>query len=271
MSKQSKTGVCCFCGRQGVTKQHFWPDWLKKIVPRSGDSHGRDLTGFDLSHQPFVFITPKTTTHQGPFGARKIRKVCGSCNSGWMSKLESDVKQDLAAMICAEIRVLEVAQLKKLAAWAMLISIIGEFTDPTYMAISESDRHHLMTHRVPPELNWKIWVGTYGGKNWDYFYRHHGLLAATKNIMPTDKTCNVQSSAFILGSFYLLTSSSTDTKIQVSFDEKDVADLVQIWPPPATSQRWPHVSALSHVEADRISNLFWNQFVNSLPSEAKLR
>ena len=93
-------GICIFCGKGGMTKQHVWPDWLKLAVPRSFARHSQIYTHMDLQSvdRPLV-SSPIVKSKQGDPAVKKVRKVCKSCNSGWMSRLETAAKPVLTPII----------------------------------------------------------------------------------------------------------------------------------------------------------------------------
>ena len=80
--------VCMFCQREGqrLTREHVYPNWLSKLFSTklkvtsevSGDSIKR--------------------TWQSNIFQDKIKLVCGECNSGWMSTIESEVKGLLTSL-----------------------------------------------------------------------------------------------------------------------------------------------------------------------------
>ena len=100
MSKSSKgPGVCVFCGKSSVTKQHVWPDWMKAVVPRGTGDHLQFSASVEMDDARIVNVRPVFTPHRGPVGSAKIRRFCKSCNSGWMSKLEAAAKPILVKLI----------------------------------------------------------------------------------------------------------------------------------------------------------------------------
>lgn len=178
MSKQSKvSGTCVFCGRMGVTKQHMWPDWLKKVIPREGTEHTQNITRMDMIQRDLVVIRPELHFKRGPIGAKKIRRVCGPCNSGWMSALEGIAKHTLTTMITGNPILLNREMQTAVAAWTMMTAIVAEYTDVPTQAIPPADRRLLMQGNLPND-SWRIWIGKYEGTDWKpQRYRHAGMTA----------------------------------------------------------------------------------------------
>ena len=71
--------ACAFCGRAADSREHLFPDWLRKVLPSEEQMlHFRQIgkdgaTRHEWSSRPFV---------------DKVRFVCSRCNSVWMSLLE---------------------------------------------------------------------------------------------------------------------------------------------------------------------------------------
>lgn len=85
--KDSPDGVCCFCGRPfsvaGRSKEHIVPQWLLEYANvRRDDSH------YFTNATPSRPIFHRST----PAYSHAVNKVCGACNSGWLSALEETAK-----------------------------------------------------------------------------------------------------------------------------------------------------------------------------------
>ena len=80
--------ACIFCGSSGkLSGEHIFPDWLSKMFDDQivginevrGDNLARDWV-------KSIFQD-------------KLKKVCETCNSGWMSTIENDAKNLLVPLI----------------------------------------------------------------------------------------------------------------------------------------------------------------------------
>src|SRR4051794_34926714 len=103
---------CVFCGRAPVTKEHVWPDWMRR---REGirearthrqvfERHGEIEEDRDWESQPFKMT---------------VRAVCRECNNGWMGDLEANAKALLGPMLDGRGRQLHRGGQLHLAAWAL--------------------------------------------------------------------------------------------------------------------------------------------------------
>ena len=229
LSKSSKQGKCIFCNGSGLTKQHVWPDWFKNVLPRDGNEHTQFLTRFFNDYpNNTVIIQPDLIKRQGHTGTRKIRNVCVKCNTGWMSNLEEKAKPILISLIFGEQFTLDFDSQLIIASWAVMTSIMGEFTDIKTAAIPHAHRKIFMETNRPP-VGWKIWVGRYRGEQWKQRYRHHGFALLPRNQVGKVKPeMNTQSSTFVMGELLIYATSSTILDINI---EGDISrKLIPIWP-----------------------------------------
>jgi hypothetical protein len=81
---------CAFCpSRATLTGEHLWSDWINGVLPKSSYSFTRKDTP-----------SGKSSTWKGENLNLKARVVCGPCNHGWMSDIESnEAKPSLSPLI----------------------------------------------------------------------------------------------------------------------------------------------------------------------------
>src|SRR5260221_11918341 len=83
---------CGFCGGPGVTKEHVWPDWLRKVILESRTSSGQKRFHAEIetggATRQFKSETLQMT----------VKMPCRICNNGWMSALESQVQEFMTGM-----------------------------------------------------------------------------------------------------------------------------------------------------------------------------
>ena len=104
---------CFFCGREAkLTREHVIPRWLRKPL--------RDEVRFKGG----VWLRSSLPSERSPmYRARRtdsvLKRVCGGCNAGWMSRLEGEVRPLLIPLIEGEaIRLTEASRLI-LVRWAL--------------------------------------------------------------------------------------------------------------------------------------------------------
>jgi len=138
---------CIFCGEGAGSREHVWPDWVLKLVPepeglriKIGDSPAKIINGKE-------FI---------------VKTVCGGCNKGWMSDLETSVSPTLGKMIQGTPVSLTPLEQVDITAWvikiAMLLDSTGVFEKG--MFYEQAERDQLRVTRAIPSLT-TVWFGSF--------------------------------------------------------------------------------------------------------------
>lgn len=250
MSKPRK--LCIFCGGHSITKEHMWPDWLRNYIPRTKTQfHSQKAIVFRASTQA------KTTTHTGDPHSSRVRRVCQSCNNGWMSELQTRAKPILVPLINGERCTLRRQNQLVLASWITMFTMVAEFRlrSDEYVAISESERNQFKDTRRPL-MNWKIWIGCIDDQDWIGRYVHTSMPVVSKDD-PVKQTSdgvpvpNTQTTTFTVNKLYVHVLSSTVIDLDVQRISTRLAQ--RIWPPYEHTMRWPPRRLLSRDSAHHIS------------------
>jgi hypothetical protein len=262
LSKKTKKGNCVFCNGTGLTKQHVWPDWLKNVIPRDNNQHSQFLTHVSLKDPELVVVQPDVLVRQGHAGTRKIRNVCASCNNGWMSKLEGDVKSILTSLILNDVVRLGIESQKNISAWVVMTTIMQEYTDLKTQAIPAIHRKYLMENGIPPE-GWEIWIGRYRGALWNsYRFRHHGFLLQRKNnIDYSVNNNNTQATTSRLGELIVYATSSTLEGVNLDIADPIKNKLRRIWPSDEMIIELPLPEVINDIEANTLSDTLFNRYM----------
>jgi hypothetical protein len=246
--------VCVFCGGSPLSKEHLWSDWIKHVVPRTGpNSHFHYLTSIDFLNNDVVsnedvvsddpdlmVVIPGIKQYQGHFGNRTIKEVCTSCNGGWMSRIEEKAKDILTPLILGQPVIIDKESQLTIAKWAVLKTIIGEYTDPPTQAIPKEDRKVFMQTEIPPN-GWKVFIARYSGKEWKHRYFHMGsrmLNKATLSPVPLQGKMNVQFSIFALENLVIYTTRTTLERIELINHQEIAYKLIKVYPRVNSSIDW---------------------------------
>lgn len=104
---------CFFCARDAkLTREHVIPRWLRGPLADT-PRWEKDMwyrTEFSMDSSPAL---QQRRTDQ------ILRRVCGSCNSGWMSDLEVEVRPLLEPLIAGEVLVVSGSDQELLRRWAL--------------------------------------------------------------------------------------------------------------------------------------------------------
>src|SRR5581483_12340242 len=99
--------TCLFCDNPVNSKEHVWPEWVLAKLPK------QTIMGFVGSSKGIVF-------HR----EWKVKCACRSCNSGWMSDLETDGSSVLGPLIDGRSTHLSALQQRLIAAWAIKTAMV---------------------------------------------------------------------------------------------------------------------------------------------------
>ncbi|MFE6447478.1 hypothetical protein [Nocardiopsis dassonvillei] len=127
--------TCVFChGEGGMSREHVLPDWMSREFTEIA-GNGARLLSLEQHSDP-VGRSAYTIRHpylrlkddQRAF-SRRAKVVCKSCNNGWMSRLEVNVRPTLARMARGNSIALGTEEQTALAAW-LLKTMLMEYKAP---------------------------------------------------------------------------------------------------------------------------------------------
>jgi hypothetical protein len=216
-------GVCIFCGGTPTSREHLWPDWLRKEAAiRESFDHRIEQEVDGAETRDVKFSTP-------PFN-QVVKAVCGRCNGGWMSRIEANAKPILQDLIYARGRRLDRDDQRKLATWAFLKACVFDELHPHERVVPTEHRQRLYTYKQPPATGVAMWLGTYEALEVGH-YAHQGLKLG-RDGLPDPQQPNI----------YIVTITAGALIIQVAggllhdlgFDDVDYPPelhVAKIWPP----------------------------------------
>jgi hypothetical protein len=138
---------CIFCLKQANTKEHVWPKWVLAVVDQNRPYR------FELGNAPEILIS----------GEFKIRCVCGTCNNGWMSRLEDEVKLCLEPMLRGMMTPLPLSVQTRLSHWAVKIAMVIDAARPNSVAnrfYSDEDTRGLKEQGIIPDMT-RVELGSF--------------------------------------------------------------------------------------------------------------
>lgn len=244
---------CIFCGKPGLTREHVWPDWLKKYVPKDMAEHSSLSATVHRTHSEII-----RKKRSGDLRSRRLRIVCGSCNNRWMSRLQERAKAYLLPLINGDVTAFDVRGQAVLSAWIAMFVMVAEYFDPYKVATSPKQRRFLLKNQKAPR-NWKIWIGDYQRGNWVGHLVHFAVPISSKHHKPEimDNGLprpNTQTMTFTVGRLYVhVASSVTDVFEDWRLTKTDL--LEQIWPIRRNIIGWPPTT-LNDRDADQIAAAF---------------
>lgn len=245
-SKAGTSSSCAFCGStSGFSKKHVWPQWLR---PYAGELEPRRSThsyGFGQTDRETFTELPTITVEQpGSVLSMTTREVWGTCNNGWMSRLEMQARTLLVPLMDAasvrQVTTIEPDDAARLATWAVKTAWMRELSASS---VSQQSKLYLYlrTQLLPPPDS-SIWIGRHSGlRNFDILQakidiRHRDLPwnhGEIRNALRTNLT-------FRELSLLVHTVNGPGTPAQ----ERDPERWLRLWPASATL-RFPPRFAVS--------------------------
>ena len=138
---------CIFCNKRANSVEDAWPVWLMNRFP-SGSAATME---FELREQkPLVWSTKNPRL--------KVRRVCSSCNNGWMSMLEDNTKPIIESILDDKMKSIDIPSQETLARWSVKTVMVLETIDSIgQWFYSVSERNRIKTSLAIP-IHTKIWI-----------------------------------------------------------------------------------------------------------------
>jgi len=241
---------CIFCLARKLTREHVFADWLRTIFPRSADSsHTRGQMTWGMSINGRRYGMPVRSIHQGHSGSRKVKVVCGGCNHGWMSRMETRTRPVLMRLIQGQTHRLSTFDQKLVATWSAKTAMVAEYVHPTHIAVPDFHRLWMYANLEPPP-GWNIWIAHYAGFKWRNLAIYHhvgGLTPSGEN--------DTQFTSIGMGHLFIQVASTTIPGIDFAPKDESISDLRRVWPPTGSDIHWPDRPALTDRAADYIAEI----------------
>lgn len=252
-------GKCIFCDGYGVTKEHIWAKWLNPYLPKNVINH-------EFASE---VIFPDRSVHHtkirsGSAQSGRLRRVCLSCNTGWMSELQKKTQPILLPLILGQTSVLHRKAQTTLSAWIAMFVMVAEFLDKTgtKVAISPKDRLFLKSDLVAPS-NMKVWIGYFEKDKWKGVWTHATIPISDEDHVPQRSSLgvdfpNTQTTTLVIGKLYIHVLSSEIASIVRSqnMGRGEKTHLYRIHPLKSSPLAWPPPMRLTDEDADAVASAF---------------
>jgi hypothetical protein len=194
-----------------------WPDWLSRfLIDTPGPWVSDDGGG-------------NRRSYTAPMFQREVNRVCGECNSGWMSDLETDAQPLLRWMILGRATVLEGESLQTIATWITKSAFMAAFLerDP---AIPPDQYRSLYAQRTPPR-EVTVSISSHRGRRYP-LYSGHGLVTDALQKLPGgEHVVSGYSSTFKVGALVgQVVGVHTTANFDLERPEWHMRMARQIWP-----------------------------------------
>jgi hypothetical protein len=239
-----------FCGASGVTKAHvFAKSWTGHF------DDPNDTRDHEVVHR---YTDPKTGVEE-EFKRSKTfglisRKVCGPCNSGWLSELEERVSPLMGDFAANNRITLDPTEQGDLALWSAVAALIAMSRDPDSVGFADSSiARGIYQEREPPnEMN--IWLGANSHGEMAWFRAHSLSLGAA----PDQAGAWGATISFGYSVMHIVYHGLSERRMRLRQDAQRSLRRIWtprdafVWPPPLRMQP-TDLSPLAHVIAEQSS------------------
>jgi hypothetical protein len=243
---------CVFCGSPDVTGEHIFSKWTHKFLsPR-----GKAKASFEFGR--WYHDRSDTTIGKLPGQMRdwKVKCVCGSCNNGWMRRIENRARPLIIPLIKGDDTRLSPSDQSIIASWCILKAIVGGYDTENGPRVHYKQRQYFRKHGIPPVRGWGVWIGHYIRHKWvpEWVAVPFLLLpnGAVNKLPKRDATYfNSCASTQVIGKLFVhvIHTPMPDYVTIDRFSLPDKGTLFRIWPPAGSSFKWPD-RALTEKDAD---------------------
>jgi hypothetical protein len=139
--------TCLFCSGRPSTREDAWPQWLMKRFPAASTARMfAERRGDQLGD--WAIAKPKLV----------VKWLCGSCNNGWMSRLESKAKPIIEGILCEKINEIDTSVQRTLGVWAVKTAMVLQALDsrPHWFYSGEDREQMRLSRSIPPRTS--VWI-----------------------------------------------------------------------------------------------------------------
>jgi hypothetical protein len=182
-----------------------------------------------------------------------FRVVCGTCNNGWMSRLETAASPLLTPLITGNPCTISEDSALTIAKWITLKVLVGEHNKRGDAVTTQEQRDSFQTTQTIPD-NFRIWIGRCGVDGWETaFWRHAGTVGPSPHVRPEPKLKNIQSVTFGIGELFVSAFHTTVENLPLTFS-LERGGLMTSLLPIGSPIDWPPTKTLTGSEASSIAH-----------------
>lgn len=248
---------CVFCGSTPTTKEHVFPRWLNRYLPSQHQQLEQARYGegaFDITRSSVGFDFT-------------VRKVCDSCNSGWMSRLENETIDVLHPMISGlALQLLSLKTQRQIAVWAVKTAMMLDNTQVAPI-LPSVQLQRMRSHRAIPR-NTRVWLGACN-ELYPLVTCHTVRIELGNRKNPGVLHTGGFYSPLKIGHLCLYVYF-TPVDVTIQYPALYHAAVARLWPPRGSSLPWPPpVRSTDGEKFERFADTFWRDLALFSPSEAE--
>ena len=251
-----KIEKCIFCGGEPTTKEHVWPRWSHRYLPKV-KKKWHALHAVEHLDRTDIEIVK----HAGDPLDWQVKCVDEKCNNGWMRQLEDAARPIMLPLMNGTQSPIFLGRRQKetLAAWIALKTIIQEYAPRASKIAHRSQLKRLWQKKLAPDRTWKIWIASYDGRAANTLWTAHPMLIVPDSVAARRKSrratyFNSEAATYVIGQLFIhLVRSPHEGLVRKFRFHPDVAvKLLTIWPLSGFDAKWPPES-LTDIEAGYVA------------------
>jgi hypothetical protein len=159
-----------------MSKEHIIADWVGRVIDREENTNFASWSRISQPRPSQFQIDEDSRLRNRPLGANVIRRVCKSCNNGWMKDIQDEAIPALTPLMTGDWTKLVHEQCGIIVQWAVMTSINLDTSNPNRSVVTQLERTHFMTSKSIPS-SWLCFIGIATGRRLDVYQRtievHH--------------------------------------------------------------------------------------------------
>jgi len=242
--------TCIFCPNPANSKEDMFPRWI----------HGRVKTREPLSRR-IGDTRPEVTEDQEV----RIPCVCGTCNNGWMSRLEMKCKPIIGSLLQDLSLALDAEHRKFLTEWALKTAMINDACGGRVRFFTDAECHAFKANNREIPEGTSAWAGRFTGRTLSAIGSEFRLDSPTAQGVVRGHVFTVCVGHFILQVLSLHAQPDITKVTLAASPVKWETLLIPLWPPltPKTQKlTWPPQHNFALVENLKLGNLHYARLID---------
>ena len=251
---------CLFCESLAGSPEHIWPNWMRGYFPRT--SHDRHIEMWDTFGLTDG-VVPDARIHHRHTSQMKVKAVCKTCNTGWMSRLETATKPMLKPMSEGRRTELSEVEQRTLADWIALKMMVLEVAEHEPLAgvfTREQTLEFAATRKLPDRF--EVWLlKAADQERRARVSRSFAALFGLRGPLGIPNKANAQTVLLRVGRLVIFAVHSEVPLPKVRRPRQTYGK--PIWPTTQRVREWPPLNTVDGPQIDMIARTL-NQYVESL-------
>lgn len=242
---------CVFCDREAKSREHVIPRWLGEPLKGSHPvAPGMRRIGLTHRYTPPPGREAEAREWSMPGPDLVTTEVCGDCNSGWLSELESHAKPALGRIVLGEGIDLPSDDQRAMAAWCYKTVLLMQLVRPD--SFIPRERYSQLHQERRPPSDVRLWLGVTAVDG-------QVVHEATRDVRLSTLSSKHPGylSVLTVGHLLILCSGrSHESTEPLSFDARTEGKaLVRIWPASIRAAHWPPSEVTHDLKLEALATL----------------